>query len=294
MKRLALSLAALLAACASPSTDAVLAPNSNLLAQGIPPIPIALVERVAKYTEFRGHSFVEWHPLNSEMLVAHRKAGDNTQQIYRLAQPMAAPEQLTAGSDPVTLASWEPRAGRYVVFERSQGGDEADQLYRLDLPSRRATLLTDPKEAHSMVGWIRATSTLLYTAVPLDRTAQGGTRPTIDTTLWAVDPAQPETSRRKVAELPGPGWFAGGVSDDGAQVAFVRYRSANEWQIWLIDAMSGQSKEELPMANETLKATHFANGFSKDGKRLYVASDRASEFREAMNFDLATGVLKRS
>ena len=174
MKRLALALAALLAACASPSTDAVLAPNSNLLAQGIPPIPMALVERVAKYTEFRGHSFVEWHPLNSEMLVAHRKAGDNTQQIYRLAQPMAAPEQLTAGSDPVTLASWEPRAGRYVVFERSQGGDEADQLYRLDLPSRGATLLTDPKDAHSMVGWMRATSTLLYTAVPLDRTAQGG------------------------------------------------------------------------------------------------------------------------
>jgi dipeptidyl aminopeptidase/acylaminoacyl peptidase len=293
VKSLLLSSALLLAACATPSTDAVLAPNSNLLAQGIPPIPMSLVERVAKYTDFRGHSFVEWHPTKTEMLVAHRKAGDNTTQIYRLAQPMGAPEQLTAGSDPVTSATWEPREGRYVVFERSQGGDEADQLYRLDLPSRQATLLTDPKEAHNIVGWVRASSTLLYTALPLDRTARGGTRATIDTTLWAIDPTQPETSRRKVAELPGPGWYGGGVSDDGTQVALVRYRSANESQVWLVNTTSGQSKQVLPAAGETQKATHFSGGFSKDGKRLYVVSDRASEFREAMTFDLASGALTR-
>ncbi len=294
MRRLiAISLAAVLVACATPSTDAVLAPNSNLLAQGIPPIPMSLVERVARYTDFRGHSFVEWHPQKTEMLIAHRKAGDNTPQIYRLAQAMGTPEQLTEGSDPVTNASWEPREGRYVVFERSQGGDEADQLYRLDLPSRRSTLLTNPQEAHNIAGWVRASSTLLYTAVPLDRTAQGGTRTTINTTLWAIDPAQPETSRRKVAELPGPGWFAGGVSDDGKQVAFVRYRSASESQVWLVDTASGQSKQVLPAPNEALKATHFSGGFSKDGKRLYVVSDRASEFREAMDFDLASGALTR-
>jgi dipeptidyl aminopeptidase/acylaminoacyl peptidase len=290
---LVLSLTLLLGACANTPTDRVLAPNDNLLAQGIPPIPMSLVERVAKYTDFRGHGFVEWHPVNNEMLIAHRKAGDNTPQIYRLAQPMGTPEQLTQGADPVTSATWEPRGGRYVVFERSQGGDEADQLYRLDLPSRTATLLTDPQEAHNMVGWMRASSTLLYTAVPLDRTAQGGTRATIVTTLWAIDPERPDTSRRKVAELPGPGWFAGGVSDDGSQVAFVRYRSANESQVWLVNTASGQAKQVLPAANETLKATHFSGGFSKDGKRLYVVSDRASEFREAMTFDLASGALKR-
>ena len=74
-KLIALSLTGLLAACASAPSGPVLAPNANLLAQGIPPIPMSLVERVAKYTDFRGHSFVEWHPTNNEMLVAHRKAG---------------------------------------------------------------------------------------------------------------------------------------------------------------------------------------------------------------------------
>ena len=83
---------ALLAACATvpqplTATDTVV-PNANLMAQGIPPIPASLAERVARYTDFRGHSFVDWHPARSEMLVAHRKAGDSVPQIYRLDRPM--------------------------------------------------------------------------------------------------------------------------------------------------------------------------------------------------------------
>ncbi|HET9976215.1 MAG TPA: prolyl oligopeptidase family serine peptidase [Burkholderiaceae bacterium] len=294
MKSILLIALALLAACTTtPEPPAVLAPNANLLAQGIPPVPMALVERVARYTDFRGHGFVEWHPVREEMLVAHRKAGDNKAQIYRLAQPMGALEQITDGDEPVTNATWEPREGKYIVFERSRGGDEADQLYRLDLPSRQTTLLTNPDEAHNIAGWIRASSTLLYTAVPLDRTAAGGSRPTIHTTLWAIDPAQPATTRRKVAELPGPGWYAGGVSEDGELAAFIRYRSANESQVWLIDLANGQTRQVMPAPGESVRATHFSGGFSKDGKRLFVVSDRASEFREQMVLDLASGALSR-
>ncbi len=292
MKAILLSSALLLGACATSPSAPVLAPNSNLLAQGIPPIPMSLVERVGKYTDFRGHSFVEWHPTKNEMLVAHRKAGDNVPRIYRLDQPLGEPQQLTDGAEPVTRASWEPRQGRYIVFERSRGGDEADQIYRLDPATRQSTLLTNPDEAHNIVGWVRATSQLLYTAVPLDRTAQGGSRPTIDTALWIVDPEQPQ-GKRKLADLPGPGWFGGSLSDDGRSVAFTRYLSAAESQVWLVDVASGARRQLLPAAGESIKATHFDAGISKDGRRLYVISDRAGEFRELMTLDLAEGALTR-
>jgi dipeptidyl aminopeptidase/acylaminoacyl peptidase len=292
VKWLALSLAMLLAACATTPPGATLAPNNNLLAQGIPPIPMSLVDRVTRYTEFRGHSFVEWHPTNNEMLVAHRKAGDNVPRIYRLDRPLGELQQLTDGAEPITRASWEPRQGRYIVFERSQGGDEAAQIYRLDLATRQSTLLTNPDEAHEIVGWVRATSHLLYTAVPLDRTAQGGSRPRIDTALWIVDPEQP-TSKRKLADLPGPGWFGGSLSDDGRSVAFTRYLSAAESQVWRVDLASGAQRQLLPAAGESIKATHFDAGFSKDGKRLYVISDRAGEFRELMALEVASGALTR-
>lgn len=287
----ALSVSAI-AACATLTAPAVLAPNANLLAQGIAPIPMALVDRVARYTDFRGHGFVEWHPTRREMLVTHRKAGDNVARIYRLDRPLGEPQQLTDGNEPVTTASWEPREGRYIVYERSQGGDEADQIYRLDLATRQSTLLTNPDEAHGIVGWVRATSQLLYTSVPLDRTAQGRSRERIDTGLWLVDPERPE-GRRKIADLPGPGWFGRVVSDDGRSLAFTRYRSAAESEVWLIDVASGTRRQVLPAPGESVKAAHFAAGFSKDGKRLFVVSDRASEFRELMALDLATGALTR-
>src|SRR2546427_4990251 len=130
------------------ASEDVLAPNANLVLQNVPPIPQRLVQQVAKYTDFRGHSFVDWHPTRREMLVAHRKAGGNTVQLFRLAAPMAEPEQLTDFADPVTSASYEPRDGRYIVFERSSGGNEADQLDRLDLPTQQVQLLTNPTQPH--------------------------------------------------------------------------------------------------------------------------------------------------
>ncbi len=287
--------AALLTGCAQTRTNpgpSELLPNENLVVQGIPPIPIALVREVEKYTDFRGHGFVDWHPQRDEMLVAHRKAGASTAQLFRVSAPLAEPQQLTDSADPVTEASYEPREGRYLVFSRSSGGNEADQLYRLDLDDRRVTLLTNPDERHDMVGWLHGRSALLYTAVPLDRTAKDGSRANPTTALWLVDPLHPE-GRRRIAELPGTGWFSGAVSRDDRQLAFTSYRSATESQLWLIDLASGQPTQLLPAPGETLKAAHFPAGFQADGSGLFVISDRAGEFRELMRYDLARRALQR-
>ena len=137
-----------------PAAEAVFAPNANLVVQGIPPIPLSLVDRVKAYTDFRGHAFVDWHPTQRQMVVAHRKQGDSVPQLYRVAAPGAAVEQLTHDAEPVWEATFEPRDGRYLVFERSTGGNEAGQLYRLDLVDRKTTLLTMTDERHSAVAWL--------------------------------------------------------------------------------------------------------------------------------------------
>jgi Tol biopolymer transport system component len=223
----------------------VLAPNPNLVVQGIPPIPQSLVQQVAKYTDFRGHAFVDWHPTRREMLVAHRKAGGNTAQLFRIASPLAEPEQLTDFADPVTAARYEPRDGRYIVFQRSAGGSEADQVYRLDLDSRQVALLTEPSERHAVEEWMHHSAQLLVSSMPLDRTAEGGRRTTVTQTLTLLDPAQP-TQRRRLAELQGTGWNVGGVSWDDKQIALTRFISANESQVWLLDVASGRLTQVLP------------------------------------------------
>ena len=275
---------------AGAASEEVLAPNANLVVQGIPPVPMSLVKLAAKYTEFRGHSFVDWHPTQREMLVLHRASGASTTQLFRVAGPMATPEPLTDGADPVHSASYEPRRGEYLVFQRGSGGNEAYQLYRLDLPSKTVTQLTDPSQRHEMQGWLHKSSQMLVMSVPLDKTANGGTRASISQTLRLVDPRQPKAART-VAVLPGGGWFAGGVSWDDSQVALTRYISAGESQLWLLNLATGKTRQVLPAPGSGARATHFAGDFKRDNSGLYVHSDRDGEFRELMLFQFATGLM---
>ena len=290
MRRLAiaaLAIAAITAGCGTAATlPDIVAPNPNLFVQGIPPIPASVAADIAKYTDFRGHDFVDWHPLKREMLVSHRPAGASTVQLFRVSAPLAEPEQLTDTSDPVRRATYEPRNGRYIVFERSSGGDEAAKLYRLDLPVKQITLLTDSNERHGIEVWTHASGQLVTSAVPLDRTAQGGSRADIAQTLSLLDPLQPQ-NKRKLAELPGGGWNAVAVSWDDRQIALTRYLSANESQVWLIDIASGRLEQLLPPAGSTDKATHFAGEFLRDNSGLLVTSDRGGEFRELMLYRFA-------
>ncbi|MGD9835323.1 MAG: prolyl oligopeptidase family serine peptidase, partial [Piscinibacter sp.] len=304
MRRFALLASLLLAACAAPpsapnpgdaapaaATPATVAPNPNLRVQGIPPVPVSLVEQVARYTDFRGHDLVEWHPARRELLVSHRRAGGSTLQLFRVAAPLAEPEPLTDFGEPVRRATWEPRRGDYLVFARSNGGDEADQLYRLDLDSRQVTLLTDPTRRHAIEAWLNRSSQLLVSSVPLDRTAQGGTRDEVSQTLTLVDPAEP-TRQRRVAELPGTGWAVGGVSRDDRQVALTRYLSATESQVWLLDLASGRRTQILPAARKGEKGSYFAGPFQADGRGLWVLSDRGGEFRRLWRYDLKRRTLR--
>ncbi|MEK8034131.1 prolyl oligopeptidase family serine peptidase [Ideonella sp. DXS29W] len=280
----------------APPPVEVLAPNANLHVEGIPAVPRSLVQAVDKYTDFRGHAFVDWHPQKREMLVAHRPAGGSTPQLFRVSAPMAEPERLTDFADPVTSAQYEPLEGRYIVFERAAGGNEVNQLYRMDLETRTVNLLTDPDQRHNFETWLhekRGTpSQLLYSSVPLDRTAAGGARSTINTTLWMLDPQKPD-ARRKVAELPGGGWNASHVSWDNKRVALTNYLSANESQVWLLDLATGQRRQLLPKAGSKTRATHLAAGFSRDSKALFFTSDAAGEFNELQRVDLANGRITR-
>ncbi|MEO6278052.1 prolyl oligopeptidase family serine peptidase [Roseateles sp.] len=290
----------LLAACASTSTpptppQAIVTPNANLVVQGIPAVPQSLADAVGRYNDFRGHTFSDWHPTQREMLVSHRKAGANTAQIFRVTTPLTDGEQLTDGIDPVARASYEPRTGQYIVFERATGGNEVAQIYRLALNEAGAqpVLLTSPDERHSINTWLRKSGQLVYSSVPIDRTAQGGTRTKITTTLWLMDPVKPE-GRRKLAELEGGGWVASRPSPDERLLTLTRYLSANESQIWMLDLDSGVPKRVVPaMDSQEAKATYSPAGWAPDGRTLWIASDRAGEFRELMKLDLASGAITR-
>ena len=107
-------------------------------------------------------------------------------------------------------------------------------------------------------------------------------------TLTLVDPANPD-GRRKLAELPGSGWFPGGVSWDDRRLLLNRYYSANHSEVWLLDLASGERTRVLPAPGSTDKAVHLAGEWKRDNSGFFFISDRSGEFRELMFYSLADG-----
>ena len=281
------------AACTTPPAalpaTAALAPPAAMRTEGVQALPAAQLDAAQRYNRVAGHGYVDWHPTRREMLVLHRVPGASTAQLFRLRAPMAAPEVLTEGADPVAGARWEPSEGRYIVFARGRGGDEAFQLYRLDPDTRSTVQFTPAGQRHALAGWLKAPRpTAIVSSVPLDRTAAGGSRAEVTTTLSLVDPMQ-QAPTRVLAELPGGGWSGIEVAPDERQLALTRYVSAGESEVWLIDIASRQRKRVLPAPGETLRASHFTGNWSADDKALFIAS----EFRELMRYDIASGALTR-
>ncbi|MCA1608417.1 MAG: S9 family peptidase, partial [Acidobacteria bacterium] len=125
-----LLLAASAAAQTSQARVDTLKPGSNLVVQGVPPIPNELVAAVKKYTEAIPVGFGDWHPTRREMLVGKR-AG-NTGQVHIVTSPLATPRQLTDFPDPAGGGSFQPKSGDFFTFFKATGGNEISQMYRYD------------------------------------------------------------------------------------------------------------------------------------------------------------------
>jgi hypothetical protein len=210
--------------------------------EGVPPVPQSLVPQVARYNRFDSMGLVGWHPTRRELLIGRRPANGNVSQLWRVSSPHAQPELLSPGDEPVQGASYEPSEGRYAVVQRAVGGNEAYQLFRLDLASREMTLLTSPDRRHQFGLWLHRESTAIVTSVPLDRVA-GQAPPT--TQVWLIDPLQPERQRR-IAELDGAGWAVAAATHDDKHLVLQRYASANESEVWTMEVSSGAMRRILP------------------------------------------------
>src|SRR5262249_55969553 len=130
------------------------------------------------------------------------------------------------------------------------------------------TLLTDGKSRNSPGLWSNAGDRIAYTS-----TRRNGR----DTDLYIVDPGRP-TSNRMVAQLDGSGWKALDWSPGDREILVQETISINERYLWVFDANGGPKSLVTPKGST--EKTFYGHGhFSKDGKGIYVLTDRESEFR---------------
>ena len=261
-----------------PAQEAVVAPNENLVVEGVPPIPASLAEKADRYTNFRSATVASWHPTRREMLISTR-FGD-TFQIHEVKSPGAARTQLTFYRDNVTSAHYPPKGGDFFVFSKDTGGGEFYQLYRYDTATGAVTLLTDGKSRNTDERWSNSGKFMAYSS-----TRRTGN----DTDIWLSEPARPDDPKtnRILAPLTGGGWAVADWSPDDSQIIVQEYISANESYLWLMNSSTGEKTLLTPKGGAE-KVAYGGAEFSKDGKGIYVTTDRDSEFQRLAYIDLAT------
>lgn len=270
---LALALA-LPAAAQQPQQPPAIAPNENLVVDGIPPIPASLAAEVRRYTESRGAGLDDWHPVRRELLISTRFA--NTTQVHRVAMPLGARTQLTFFDEPVGEAGYEPRTGRYFLFTRDVGGNEFAQIYRYDVADGAVTLLTDGGRSQNG-GWVWSRAG--------DRIAYASTRRNgADRDIYVMDPANPRTDRR-VLQVQGGGWGVLDWSPEGRKLMLGEYLSVNQANLWLLDLATGQ---KTAVTNPADTVAWGGAEFTADGRSIVTTTDAGSEFQRLALLELAT------
>ncbi len=255
--------------------EATITPPESIVAEGVSKIAPAVADAAGRYGSYRSASLADWNPTKREMLIATRFA--DTPQLHLLDAPGGARKQITFFPDAVTNGKFHPNGGDYIVFMKDIGGGEWYQLYRYDLKTGDVTLLTDGKARNLMGPWSSKGDELAYMSTR--RTGK-------DTDLWVMNPADPK-SDHLLTKLEGGGWQPLDWSPGDNKILLMEELSINESYLWSVDTKTG-AKAELTPRKAHEKISYSEARFGKDGKGIFVTTDKDSEFHRLAYLDLST------
>ena len=258
--------------------NAVVVPGVSLVRDGIPGIPAELASRVIAYNTYLPSSLAGWDTSNpSEPRIVIGQVHSPGIQAARIGAPGAAPKFFTSFPERVREFYFQPQ-GKYLVYEKDEGGNERVQLYRYDIDTRVSTLLTDGKAWNGYPLWSRSGKSLAYSS--LRRNGK-------DMDIYIVDPLEPKTDRELV-RLEGENWAVFDWSDDEQRIILSDYRSPNQTYLWVMDLRTGTKKLLTPDDHGGAAFNGSYAYFSKDGQGVYLSTDRGSEFRRLVYLNLRT------
>ncbi len=170
-----------------------------------------------------------------------------------------------------------PAPGRpYLVFATDRDGDEQYNFFRWDLDDAEAELLTSGEERAAMGAFEPDGHRLAYVS-----TRRNGR----DFDLYVMDVRDASTDRL-VAEMDGL-WRAVAWSPTSESVLLGRAVSNLDLQLFVFDLEDGSLRRlETDVDGRARVASAI---WSRDGRSIYYASDRSSEFTHLRKLDLESG-----
>ncbi|HYK45686.1 MAG TPA: prolyl oligopeptidase family serine peptidase [Parafilimonas sp.] len=250
----------------------------NLVTDGIPPLPASIVPEVKSYTESRGAVVVDWHPLKKEMLISTRFG--NTPQLHWVKMPGGERKQITFFDEPVSTATFNPVNANYFLYAKDSGGNEFRQIYRYQISTGKSIQLTPGgRSQNGNIAWNEKGNKIVYTS-----TRRNGA----DRDIYMMDPLDTSTNKM-LMQVSGGGWSIDDWSDDEKKLIVEEEISVNESSLWIYDFNTGDKKRLLPQQDE--RAVYSNGIFSKDGKGIYLLSNKDNEFLKLCWYDLSSNKL---
>lgn len=255
-------------------TNAIKVPE-NLVVENIPSINNSIVNEVKSYTESRGASFVAWHPSKKEMIITTRFASSN--QLHYVKMPGGDRQQITFFEEPVGSANFEPINGDYFLFGRDNGGNEFSQLFKYDTKNKKVNQLTLGKRTQNSIGtWNNKKDKIAYSS-----TRRNGA----DRDFYVMNPLD-TNNNVIVAENLGGGWGIADWSPNDETLLIEEGISINESRVYLLNIKTKEKTRLLPLKDE--RTTYQAIKYSKDGKGIYLLTNKDSEFNRLAFYNLET------
>ncbi|MDD3806426.1 MAG: alpha/beta fold hydrolase [Candidatus Marinimicrobia bacterium] len=267
-----LSLIVLLGACGNVEENKRIE-SGNLVMENIPPIPESLKERLSQYQNVRSASLQDWLP-NDGILISTRFG--ETSQLHRVNFPGGARYQLTFFNEPVSEAAVCPNAKNpLIVFMKDVGGNEAYQLFSMNLEDGTLTMLTNGKSRHGTPLWSHDGSLLAYS---------GTQRNGKDYDIYIAE-ATDLPKAKMVSQLEGY-WEPLSWSPSNAKLILLNYISINESYLHILDVASG---ELIPMNPSPKKIAYGDAKWFPRGDKIFFLSDEDLEFQTLRTYDVASG-----
>jgi dipeptidyl aminopeptidase/acylaminoacyl peptidase len=234
---------------------------------------------IERYLNIRGAGRPTLGP-DGELAFMLDTTGSN--QVWRLDEPGAWPEQLTFHDERVVYASFSPTREE-LVYGMDAGGDEFVQLYRLSADGSEDVTLTDAPDAkHIWGGWSHDGDRFAYAANRRDQAV-------FDVYVQGRD----ETGEE--AELVADGdefsmVSAAGWSPSDDRLLLHDSHSSSNHDLYVLDFDSGEPTHVTPFDADV----RFSSvAWTPDGDGIYVTTDHESDVRYLARLDPETGQVER-
>jgi dipeptidyl aminopeptidase/acylaminoacyl peptidase len=255
-----------------------IAPPKSMEVLGVPKVPASLAKEVKRYLGAYGLPLAGWHPEKRELWVKGISSAAWVARVETPAGPQKPWVYLPFGD--VYDVYFQPQA-KYAVYNRDANGDESFQMFLYNPATRASTLLSEEKSRNTEPVWSHSGERVVWSFSP----SKGS-----GVSLAFINPFDPK-SRRLLVESTGNYLKAYGWSPDDTQVAFCEFIGNTTSKLWLVDVEKG---EKRLLSGSAAKTEEYYDSplFSKDGKGLFVITDRDSDVRRLAYLNLTNGQFK--